>query len=84
MEAEFELDQVQNSVQQDLMKIEIFFISTTSMVIQEIPVYNGLMGLFTELGGALSVWIGFSFIMFMEVIEYIIDATSFMVTKKLD
>jgi hypothetical protein len=72
-----EANDVMRRVQNDLLKLEVYLTSTQKFVIEEKPVYPNVLSLFTNLGGALSVWMGVSFIMMLEVIEWILDLLLF-------
>lgn len=64
---------IRDKIRSRLARLNVYFHSTRRTIIMEEAVFNDLYSLFTELGGALSIWVGFSFIMFAEVIELVID-----------
>ena len=64
---------VSRDIQANMARIQLYFVTSRRTQIKETPVYPGVMDLFTNLGGAISLWMGFSFIMVAEVIELILD-----------
>lgn len=64
---------MRKDVQDDLIHLDIFFTSTRKTVIEEDPKFPDPLSLFSNLGGALSIWMGISFVMVVEWMELIVD-----------
>lgn len=60
-------------IQKNLLRLDFYFASQSRIVIKEDPVYPDLFSLFTNLGGALSLWMGISFLALMEILEVVFD-----------
>ncbi|CAG0899054.1 unnamed protein product [Darwinula stevensoni] len=61
---------VQEQLQKDMLKVEIFFRSLNIQVIQEQPKYD-LNGLVSSLGGVFGIYLGMCAVMFIEVVEFL-------------
>ncbi len=57
------------ALRQDIVHIQVYFKTTRTSLNVEEKKYPDLLSLFTNLGGALSVWMGFSFLILIEVVE---------------
>ena len=56
-------------VRSNLGRVKVYYRNFKATVIKEEAKYADVLALFVSLGGALSVWMGFSFIFFIEVSE---------------
>ena len=64
---------LQKSFQEDMCKLKVYFASSKTTIMKEFAIYPSVFDLFINLGGALSLWMGLSFIMFVEVVEILVD-----------
>ncbi|XP_059082581.1 degenerin mec-10-like isoform X2 [Tigriopus californicus] len=72
--SETELYPIYEEIKKNLLRLDFYFSSQSRIVIEELPVYADLFSLFANLGGALSLWMGISFLALIEVIEVVIDS----------
>ncbi|TRY76498.1 hypothetical protein TCAL_15986, partial [Tigriopus californicus] len=79
---ESELYSIIRDIQQNLLRLDFYFSSQSRTVIEENPVYPDFFSLFSNLGGALSLWMGISFLALVEVIEVIIDCVLRVIQKR--
>ena len=64
---------VRENIQPDMCKLKVYYATSKVTKMAEEPVYPSVFDLFINLGGALSLWMGLSFIMVVEVVEIIVD-----------
>ena len=68
-----ELGAAQKQIQSSLLKLEIFFSKLSATTFSENPTYPNLDSIMTDLGGALSLWTGLSFLVLGECVEFLLD-----------
>ena len=63
-----------NNLHQDnFLRFDLYFSTSQQTLVKEDKLYPNIYSLFSSLGGALSLWMGLSFVIVVEAIEVGID-----------
>ena len=76
------LDNIQELVQANLMQVSVYYGSLDVHHVQENPEYT-FMGFLSGLGGAVSLYLGISFIQVFEVVEFMIKLFFYVFSKNV-
>ena len=72
---------VQQQAANNLAKVQVYFSSSRARKLTEEKVFNGPADLFSSLGGALSIWMGISFVIVIEIAEVIVEFLADKISK---
>ncbi len=60
-------------MQESVARVDVYFRSSKTIVVQEVAVYKNLSAVLTALGGALAVHLGMSFFTLVGFLEFLWD-----------
>ena len=70
-----------DQVRGDMVQLQVHFTTAQSTLIAEEKVYENPFALMSTLGGAMSIWMGVSFIMIVEAVELALDGSIILFNK---